>query len=94
MTPEQITAAAGLLIGVLGWLVNHRRANSDASASLIDDLAGQLSAARAGMETAEANMRAANATIRATLDYVYVLRSQLQQNDLTPEPWPEHLVQR
>lgn len=94
MTPEQITAAAGLLIGVLGWLVNHRRANSDASASLIDDLAGQLSAARAGMETAEANMRAANATIRATLDYVYVLRRQLQENDLTPEPWPEHLVQR
>lgn len=94
MTPEQITAAAGLLIGVLGWLVNHRRANSDASASLIDDLAGQLSAARAGMETAEANMRAANATIRATLDYVYVLRAQLQENDLTPEPWPEHLVQR
>lgn len=94
MTPEQITAAAGLMIGVLGWLVNHRRANHDASASLIDDLAGQLSAARAGMETAEANMRAANATIRATLDYVYVLRAQLQENDLTPEPWPEHLVQR
>ena len=94
MTPEQITAAAGLLIGVLGWLVNHRRANHDASASLIDDLAGQLSAARAGMETAEANMRAENATIRATLDYVYVLRAQLQENDLTPEPWPEHLVQR
>ena len=94
MNPEQITAAAGLLIGVLGWLVNHRRANHDASASLIDDLAGQLSAARAGMETAEANMRAANATIRATLDYVYVLRAQLQENDLTPEPWPEHLVQR
>ena len=39
-------------------------------------------------------MRAANATIRATLDYVYVLRSQLQENDLTPEPWPEHLVKR
>ena len=94
MTPEQITAAAGLMIGVLGWLVNHRRANHDASASLIDDLAGQLSAARAGMETAEANMRAANATIRATLDYVYVLRAQLQENDLTPEPWPEHLVRR
>ena len=94
MTPEQITAAAGVLVGVLGWFINHRRVNHDVSASLIDDLAGQLSAARAGMETAEANMRAANATIRATLDYVYVLRSQLQQNDLTPEPWPEHLVQR
>lgn len=94
MTPEQITAAAGLLIGLLGWLVNHRRANSDASASLIDDLAGQLTEARAGMETAEANMRAANATIRATLDYVYVLRSQLQENDLTPAPWPDHLTHR
>lgn len=94
MTPEQITAAAGLLIGVLGWLVNHRRANHDASASLIDDLAGQLTEARAGMETAEANMRAANATIRATLDYVYVLRRQLQENGHVPEQWPEHLVQR
>lgn len=94
MTPELLTAAAGVLIGVLGWLVNHRRANHDASASLIDDLAGQLSAARAGMETAEANMRAANATIRATLDYVYVLRAQLQEHDLTPEPWPEHLTHR
>lgn len=94
MTPEQITAAAGLLIGVLGWLVNYRRANHDASASLIDDLAGQLTEARAGMETAEANMRAANATIRATLDYVYVLRGQLQEHGHTPEPWPEHLVRR
>lgn len=94
MTPEQITAAAGLLVGVLGWLVNYRRANNDVSASLIDDLAGQLTEARAGMETAEANMRAANATIRATLDYVYVLRGQLQENGHTPAPWPEHLVQR
>lgn len=94
MTPEQITAAAGLLVGVLGWLVNYRRENHDASASLIDDLAGQLTEARAGMETAEANMRAANATIRATLDYVYVLRGQLQEHGHTPAPWPEHLVQR
>lgn len=94
MTPEQITAAAGLLVGVLGWLVNRSRANNDVSASLIDDLAGQLTEARAGMETAEANMRAANATIRATLDYVYVLRGQLQEHGHTPAQWPEHLVQR
>ena len=94
MTPEQITAAAGLLVGLLGWLVNYRRANNDVSASLIDDLAGQLTEARAGMETAEANMRAANATIRATLDYVYVLRGQLQEHGHAPAPWPEHLVQR
>ena len=94
MTPEQITAAAGLLVGLLGWLVDHRRANHDVSASLIDDLAGQLTEARAGMETAEANMRAANATIRATLDYVYVLRGQLQEHGHTPAPWPEHLVRR
>lgn len=87
MTPEQLTAAAGIIIGIAGWVVNRRRAKNDAAASLIDDLAGQLTEARD-------TMTAANTNLRATLDYVYVLRRQLQENDLEPEQWPDHLIHR
>lgn len=87
MTPEQLTAAAGIIIGVAGWVVNRRRAKNDAAASLIDDLAGQLTEARD-------TMTAANSTLRITLDYVYVLRRQLQELDAEPEQWPDRLTHR
>ena len=87
MTPEQLTAAAGLIIGVLGWVVNHRRAKNDAAASLIDDLAAQLTEARDTME-------AANTALRLTLDYAYVLRGQLQEHGHPPAPWPDNLTHR
>lgn len=87
MTPELLTASAGIIIGVLGWVVNYRRAKNDAAASLIDDLAGQLTEARNSMIDA-------NVTLRATLDYVYVLRRQLEANRVEPAPWPDHLTQR
>lgn len=84
MTPEQLTAAAGIIIGVAGWVVNRRRAQNDAAASLIDDLAGQLTEARDTMTAAES-------ALRVTLDYVYTLRAQLQEADAPPAPWPDDL---
>ena len=87
MTPEFLTAAAGIGIGALGWLVNHRRAKNDAAASLIDDLAGQLTEARDTMTAAEA-------ALRLTLDYVYTLRTQVQELDAQPAPWPDDLKLR
>ena len=87
MTPELLTAAADIGIGLLGWLVNHRRARNDAAASLIDDLAGQLTEARDTMTAAES-------ALRLTLDYVYTLRNQVQELDAQPAPWPDDLKLR
>ena len=79
-----ITAASGVLLGVLGWVLNRRRAHDDRQASLIDDLETRTSAL--SVEVQEATVQ-----IRSAGDYIVLLRSTLLEAGIDPPPWPDHL---
>lgn len=82
-----ITAASGVLIGILGWVLNRRRAHDDRQASLIDDLETRTTAL-------SAEVQAATDQLRAAADYIVLLRSTLIEHGIDPPPWPAHLSGR
>lgn len=82
-----ITAASGVIIGLLGWVLNHRRAHDERQAALIDDLE-----ARTGALTVE--VTAATLQLRAAADYIVLLRSTLIEAGIDPPAWPEQLSGR
>lgn len=82
-----ITAASGVVIGVLGWVLNRRRAHDDRQASLIDDLETRTTALSAEVQSATDQLRAA-------ADYIVLLRSTLIEAGIDPPPWPAHLSGR
>ena len=82
-----ITAASGVLIGVLGWVLNRRRAHDDRQASLIDDLETRTSALSVEVQSVTVQLRSAG-------DYIVLLRSTLIEAGIDPPPWPESLSGR
>lgn len=82
-----ITAATGLLVGMLSLWISLRKANDDRQASLIDDLEERT-------KTLTNQVNIANYELRSTLDYVVVLRAQLIEAGHDPAAWPDHLTGR
>lgn len=82
-----ITAASGVIIGVLGWALNRRRAHDDRQASLIDDLETRTSALSVEVQAVTVQLRSAG-------DYIVLLRSTLLEAGIDPPPWPESLSGR
>lgn len=82
-----ITAASGLLIGILGWVLNRRRAHDDRQSALIDDL--EVRTAALSKEVTESTVQ-----LRAAADYIVVLREALIENGVEVPPWPDHMTVR
>ena len=82
-----ITAASGVVIGVLGWVLNRRRAHDERQSSLIDDLEVRTKALTQEVTASTEQLRAAG-------DYIVLLRSTLIENGIDPPPWPAHLSGR
>lgn len=82
-----ITAASGVIIGILGWVLNRRRAYDERQSSLIDDLEVRTKAL-----TQE--VTASTLELRAAADYIVLLRSTLIENGLEVPPWPPELSGR
>lgn len=82
-----ITAATGLVVGLLSLWLSLRKASDDRQASLIDDLEERT-------KTLTTQVNIANYELRSTLDYVVVLRAQLLEAGHDPAPWPDHMTGR
>lgn len=82
-----ITAASGVIIGILGWVLNRRRAYDERQSSLIDDLEVRTKAL-----TQE--VTASTLELRAAADYIVLLRSTLIENGIEVPPWPPELSGR
>lgn len=82
-----ITAAGGVLVGLLGLVLNLSRNRVDYASSLIDDLAEQVTASRQALKEATQELQ-------EMLGYVHDLRRTLDEYGIVPPPWPNQIDKR